>query len=109
MLKYQQVSFIELNNNPRPFVRIEITEDGVSSFSAIAHQNFRQLDGAQCSGMSSAKDALDFMVKYLKNSANVTLFPDVFLMVSHGMLVPQDVSDVLSSNSIVWNNKVHEV
>ncbi|MDT7444309.1 hypothetical protein [Citrobacter freundii] len=84
MLKYQQVSFIELNNNPRPFVRIEITEDGGTSFSAIAHQNFRQLDGAQCSGMSSAKDALDFsVVKYLKNSAKcVTLFPDVFLMVS---------------------------
>lgn len=108
MLKYQQVSFHNINN-PGPFVRIEITEDSASSFSAKAHQNFRILNGAQCSGMPSAKDALDYMVKYLKAAPNVTLFPNVSLMVSHGMLDPQDVSVVLNNNNVVWNNSVHQI
>lgn len=106
MLKYQQVSFTDINH-PAPFVRIEITEDGASSFSANAHQNFRQLAGAQCFGMSSAKDALDYVVKQLITASSVTLSRDVFLMVSQGMLGPQDVSAVLNSNNIVWNNKIH--
>lgn len=109
MVKYQQISFADIQNRPGRFVRVEIEEDGSSTFGAKVQNNRVQIPGAQVFGMATPSDAFDAVVQNLLLANGIQLGPDIYLLVSEGMLEVNDVINVLNTNGVTFNHPIHVV
>lgn len=109
MVKYQQISFADIQNRPRRFVRVEIEEGSSSTFGAKAQNNLVQMPGVQVSGMATPSDAFDAVVQNLLSANGIQLGPDIYLLVSEGMLEVNDVINVLNANGVIFKSPIHEI
>lgn len=110
MTKYQNVSFIEFTKSGKnKFSRIELIELSQCQYIANVICNGVAADGLQGIEGVTVAEAFNSAVKSVQASTNVTLWSDVFLMVSNGMLTRDDVSQILNSNNVIWNHQIIDI